>query len=365
MTDRDDTMPTMPTMLGVFLPGDSTAELRSYDVPTPGPGQVLLEVGASGICGSDIGYIYRGYKSHKGLDGQPAYHGVVAGHEPCGTVLATGPGVHRVGPGDRVIVYHIVGCGECRNCRAGYFISCTDATRREAYGWQRDGGHAPYLLAEESTCIPLPDSLSFTDGSLIACGFGTAYEGLRRTDVNGADTLLVIGLGPVGLAAAMIARCLGVGRVIGVERTPGRIDFVKSTGLVDDIVVADDASADAVLDLTSGSGCSVAVDCSGSVPGRSTALEGVAEWGRVSLLGEGGRLETEVSDTLLHKQVTIHASWVTSLQGMEDLTALLDRNKVNPEVVVSHRFALSQADEAYRLAADGAAGKVVLLPSAP
>ncbi|MDX6245363.1 MAG: hypothetical protein QOE76_3086 [Frankiales bacterium] len=358
------TTETVDKMLGVFLPGDSTAELRPYDVPVPGPGQVLVEVGASGICGSDIGYIYRGYKSHKGLDGQPAYHGVVAGHEPCGTIIAAGPGVHRVGVGDRVIVYHIVGCGQCRNCRAGYYISCTDATRREAYGWQRNGGHAPYLLAEASTCIPLPDSLSFTDGSLIACGFGTAYEGLLRTAVGGADSLLVVGLGPVGLAAAMIGRCLGARRVIGVERTPERIAFVESTGLVDDIVLAGEGSASEVLELTSGRGCNVAVDCSGSVPGRSTALEAVAEWGRVSLLGEGGRLETEVSDTLLHKQVTIHASWVTSLQGMEDLAALLDRNRVNPELVVSHRFPLAEADEAYRLAAAGATGKVVLLPSA-
>lgn len=352
------------SMPGVFLPGDSTAVLREYDLPEPGPGQVLLRVGASGICGSDIGYIYRGYKSHKGLDGAPAYHGVVAGHEPSGAVVAAGPGCTRVGLGDRVIVYHIVGCGACRNCRAGYFISCQDESRREAYGWQRNGGHAPYVLAEESTCIPLPDTLTFVDGSLIACGFGTAYEGLVRSRVSGADELLVVGLGPVGLAAAMIARCFGVDRVIGVERTPERLDFVRSTGLVDDLVLADEHAVDRVLELTGGRGCSVAVDASGSTPGRSVALDGVAEWGRVSLLGEGGRLETEVSDTLLHKHVTINASWVTSLQGMEDLTCLLARKGMHPEVVVSHRFALEKAGEAYALAASGASGKVVLLPGA-
>lgn len=352
-----------PTMHGVFLPGDSTAQLRSYRVPEPGPGQVLLAVGASGICGSDISYIYRGYRSHKGLDGAPAYRGVVAGHEPSGTVVSTGPGCRRVGVGDRVIVYHVVGCGRCRNCRAGYYISCSDESRRAAYGWQRDGGHAPYLLAEESTCIPLPDSLSFVDGALIACGFGTAYEGLRRARVDGSDTLLVVGLGPVGLAAAMIGRCLGVRRVLGVERTAERTEFVRSTGLVDEVVAAAADAAGAILRHTDGRGCSVAVDCSGSTPGRSVAVDAVAEWGRVSLLGEGGRLETEVSDSLLHKHVTIHASWVTSLPAMEDLALLLARTGMRPEAVVSHRFGLDRADEAYRLAAAGAAGKVVLLPS--
>lgn len=351
------------TMRGVFLPGDSTAELHQYELPRPGLGQVLLKVGASGICGSDIGYIYRGHKSHKGLNGAPAYQGVVAGHEPCGTVLEVGPGTRRVAPGDRVIVYHIVGCGSCVNCRAGYYISCSDETRREAYGWQRNGGHAPYLIAAESTCIPLPDNLTVVDGSLIACGFGTAYEGLLRTGVNGSDTVLVVGLGPVGLAAAMIARCFGVPRVLGVERNPERIEFVKRIGLVDNIVVADDDAASSVMDLTGGSGCSVTVDCSGSTPGRSIAVEAVAEWGRVSLLGEGARLETEVSDTLLHKQVTLHASWVTSVPGMERLAQLISRSGIHPELIVSHRFALAEADAAYRLAAAGASGKVVLLPA--
>lgn len=357
------TAATFPaTVNGVFLPGDSTAVLREYDLPAPGPGQVLLEVGASGICGSDIGYIYRGYKSHKGLGGAPAYHGVIAGHEPSGTVVALGNECHRVGMGDRVVVYHIVGCGLCRNCRAGYFISCSDERRREAYGWQRNGGHARYLLAEESTCIPLPEALSFVDGSLIACGFGTAYEGLLRSRASGSDTLAVIGLGPVGLAAAMIARCFGIRTVLGVEPSEERREFVASTGLVDHLVPADDDAVQHLLDLTGGAGCSVSVDCSGSTPGRSTAVEVVSEWGRVSLLGEGGRLETEVSDTLLHKHVTINASWVTSLQGMEDLTHLLASSGVHPDSIVSHRFGLDEADQAYRVAASGAAGKVVLVP---
>jgi threonine dehydrogenase-like Zn-dependent dehydrogenase len=349
-------------MKGVFLPGNSTAVLRDYDIAEPGRDQVLLQVGASGICGSDIGYIYHGYKSHKGLDGAPAYRGVVAGHEPAGTVLASGPNCTRIRPGDRVVVYHVVGCGECRNCRAGYFISCRNERLRQAYGWQRDGGHAPYLLAEESTCIPLPEELTLVDGSLIACGFGTAYEGLRRVGAHGADTLLVVGLGPVGLAAAMIARCLGVRQVIGVEPSTERIDFARSSGLVDSLVPADDQSVAAILDLTSGAGCSVAVDCSGSTAGRSTAVGAVAEWGRVSLLGEGGRLETEVSDTLLHKQVALHASWVTSLPGMEDLAALLVRHGLHPETVVNHRLPLSEAGRAYELASSRAGGKVVLVP---
>ncbi|MFV0430094.1 MAG: zinc-dependent alcohol dehydrogenase family protein [Arachnia sp.] len=350
------------TMRGVFLPGDSTAQVRQYPIPTPGPGQLVIKMGASGICGSDLGYIYHEYKTHKGLDGKPAYRGVIAGHEPSGRVVAAGDGCVRFTEGDRVIVYHIVGCGRCPNCRAGYFISCTDPTRREAYGWQRDGGHADYVLVDESTCIPLPEPLTYVDGALIACGFGTAYEGLRRTGIKGGEDLLVVGMGPVGMAAATIGRLLGARRIIGVDRGAERIGFVERSGLVDEIVLADQNAVEAVLEATAGLGCAVTVDCSGSQPGRSTALEAAAEWGRVSLLGEGGRLETEVSDIMLHKQLTVFASWVTSLQGLERLTHMLQSETVHPGQVVSDTFSLAEADAAYRLAAGGAAGKVVLVP---
>ena len=352
-------VPTIPTMEGVFLPGDSTATLREYAIPSPGPGQVVLAVGASGICGSDIGYIYRGYKGYRGIDG-PAYQGVVAGHEPAGTIIATGDGVTRFGVGDRVLLYHIVGCGLCDNCRRGFYVSCTGG--RASYGWQRNGGHAAYLLAEERTCIPLPDELSFVDGALIACGFGTAYEGLRRTRLSGDHDLLVVGLGPVGLAAGMIGRGMGAGKVIGVEPSAARRDWAEQLGVFDATIPAGENALEAVLELTDGVGAGVTIDCSGSQPGRVLALEAAAEWGNVSLVGEGGELHTEVSDTLLHKQLTIHASWVTSLSAMSELATNLVRWGLRPERTVSDRFPVSRAAEAYDLAAGASRGKVCLVP---
>ncbi|MEQ3549021.1 zinc-binding dehydrogenase [Pseudonocardia nematodicida] len=351
------------TMAGVYLPGDSTAVLRELPIPEPGPGQVLVEVGASGICGSDIGYIYHEHKGHRGVDG-PAYRGVVAGHEPSGRIVATGPGCRRFGDGDRVIVYHIAGCERCDNCRRGYPISCS-APEREAYGWQRDGGHAGHVLVDEASCVPLPDSLSYVDGALIACGFGTAYEGLRRIGVNGDGDLLVVGLGPVGLAAGMIGRGMGARRIVGVETSPVRREWADGLGVFD-ATTAPAASAEqtaaAVSELLGAPGAATTIDCSGSRAGRSTAIAGAAEWGRVSLVGEGGTLETEVSDALLHKQLTLYASWVTSLTAMTELAVHLDRWGLRPERVVSDRFGLEQADEAYRLAAGQSRGKVVLVP---
>ena len=157
---------------------------------------------ASTICGSDIRCIYH---EHLGK-GPEGYQGVIAGHEPCGQIVATGPGCRRFRDGDRVIVYHISGCGVCNDCRRGYMISCTSPTWRRAYGWQRDGGMADYLLAEEKDLVALPDELSYADGAQVACGFGTVYEGLEKIGVGGNDAVLITGLGPVGLATGMLCR---------------------------------------------------------------------------------------------------------------------------------------------------------------
>jgi D-arabinose 1-dehydrogenase-like Zn-dependent alcohol dehydrogenase len=202
---------TEKTMTGVALPGNSTVEFRDVPVPTPGHGQVLVQMKASSICGSDIRAIYR---EHLGK-GPEAYQNVIAGHEPCGQIVEVGPGCKEFTVGDRVILYHISGCGICDECKAGYMIGCSSELR-SSYGWQRNGGHAPFLLAEENTCVRLPENLSYVDGALVACGFGTAWEALTRMKVNGQDRLLVTGLGPVGLAAAMLGKALGAREVIGV-----------------------------------------------------------------------------------------------------------------------------------------------------
>ena len=122
-----------------------------------------------------------------------------------------------------MILYHISGCGVCNDCREGYMISCTSDIRA-AYGWQRDGGHADYLLAEENTCVALPDALSYVDGALVACGFGTVYEALNRVAVSGQDRVLITGMGPVGMAAGLIAKKMGATRVIGADVSQSRLD---------------------------------------------------------------------------------------------------------------------------------------------
>jgi threonine dehydrogenase-like Zn-dependent dehydrogenase len=343
-------------MNGVVLPGDSTVRHVQLDVPAPGSGQVLLAMKASSICGSDIRAIYREHLGH----GPEAYQDVVAGHEPAGQVVAVGPDCQRLRVGDRVAVYHIAGCGVCDECRHGYMIGCT-SPYRAAYGWQRDGGHAEFLLAEERTCLPLPDELSYLDGALVSCGFGTAYQALLRLDVSGRDQLLVTGLGPVGLAAAMLGGGLGAGPIIGTDVSTERLALARRLGLVDHAVEAGDDAEEMISDLTGGHGVETSMDCSGSAETRLLALRSTRTWGRCAFVGEGGRVTLDVSQELIHRQITLHGSWVTSLGHMSELLVNLVRWKLRPDVTVTDRFTLDDAGAAYRLADQGTAGKVAIV----
>lgn len=347
----------MSKMKGVILPGNSTVEFKEIDVPEPGHGQVLIAMKASSICGSDIRAIYRAHLG-KGPEGyQP---GTIAGHEPCGQVVKVGPGCRRYKPGDRVVIYHISGCGVCEDCQHGYMISCHSESRA-AYGWQRNGGHAPFLLAEENNCIALPDSLTYIDGALCACGTATAYEALCRMKLGGNDRLLITGLGPVGLAAAQLGRAMGAKPVIGIDISADRRKLAEDLGLCDYTFNADDKALSKIMDVTGNKGCEVSIDCSGAPSARLLALQGTRQWGRCAFVGEGNKVEFDVSPILIHQQITLFGSWVTSLKHMQDLVEHLDRWQIHPEVTCTVRLPLEDAARAYDIADKGQSGKVCLV----
>src|SRR5207237_4742442 len=116
--------------------------------------------------------------------------------------------------------YQIAGCGLCQDCRGGWMISCP-SPERAAYGWQRDGGHADFLLAEERTLVALPDELTYLDGAMVACGGGTAYAPCSRANVSGRDVVLLTGLGPVGTGAALFGKAMGARGVGGAAMSEG------------------------------------------------------------------------------------------------------------------------------------------------
>lgn len=340
-------------MKGMTLPGNEVVQAGVFDVPTPGHGQVLIKVKSAGICGSDLKYIYY---THNGTGGA-RYDNVIAGHEPCGQIVKVGEDVGDFAVGDRVVVYHIQGCGHCEECRKGFMIGCTSPERR-AYGWQRDGAFAEYLLADVSTLIHLPDFLTYDDGAMVACGFGTAFQGLLRAHVSGLDKILVMGLGPVGQATVLLAKALGA-EVIAADIVSERLEMAKKVG-ADHLFLSDENLIANIHEVTDKKGVEVAIDCSGNAIGRRLCLEAARLWGNVVYIGEQGTVSFEPSPLLLHKQLTLHGSWVTSLDNMRKVVDLLNRKKLHPDVIITDRFKLDDTQEAFRKFASGKTGKVVI-----
>jgi threonine dehydrogenase-like Zn-dependent dehydrogenase len=344
-------------MRGIVFLGNRKLELQNFADPTPGPGEVILEMKASGMCGSDL-HPYRAVGNAAAALGLGAGGPVIAGHEPCGVVAAVGAGVDASLVGQRVMNHHYKGCGRCRHCRLGWSQLCRKGIT--VYGMTGHGGHAAFMLAPAFTCVPLPDELSFEEGASVSCGTGTAYGALKRIDVSGRDTLAVFGQGPVGLSATMLGRAMGA-RVIAIDVVPERLALARELGAEETINARDTDAVKAIHDLTHGEGAETTMDCSGSAEGRLGALQSAGTWGRVAFVGEGGQVTIDVSKHMLRRQLTVHASWTFSNTGQEECARFVADRKIPLKKLLTHRFRLDQADEAYRVFDTQTTGKGVFV----
>src|SRR4051794_3211678 len=239
-------------MKGVVLAGDRRVEILDFSDPSPGPGEGILEIKASRMCGSDL-KIYRATGGAAALGFKTSGGPVIARHEPCGVVAAVGAGVpeRQARGGMRAMQHHYRGCGVCRHCATGWMQLCVEGVA-EVYGVTGHGAHARYMKCPARTLVPLPDELSFETGAAISCGTGTAWGALHRLGLQGDHTIAIFGQGPVGLAATQLASAMGA-RVIALDTSPERLARAAEFGAaatIDPAAVADPVHA--IRDLTGG-----------------------------------------------------------------------------------------------------------------
>src|SRR5579864_3716752 len=338
-------------MRGVTFLGGRKLQLAEFPDPVPGPHDVVVEIKASGMCGSDLKF-YRATGETSSLGLGKVSGPVIAGHEPCGVVAAVGSAVDartaRIGA--RVMVHHYSGCGTCPHCRTGWSQMCSSGST--VYGVTGHGAHAPYMKVPAHTLVALPDELGFATG--------TAYQALRRMNLAGGDTIAVVGQGPVGLSATQLAAAMGA-RVIALDVSAARLSRAKEFGadaLIDPKL--DDAVA-AIRALTHGAGADRTLDTSGTADGRLIAVRGARPWGVACFVGEGGDVTIDVSPQMLRKQLTIIGSWTFSTTIQADCARFVADNKIDVEHLFTDRWQLTQADEAYKLFDRQTSGKGVFL----
>lgn len=337
-------------MLGVALMGDREVRLVDVSVPSPGPGDVLIEVKAAAVCGSDVHY----YRSDASTLGQR--RGKIIGHEGSGVVKQVGPGVSGVRPGDRVATYHYLGCGHCRHCVVGQFLFCQSAQGQAIAG---RGADAEYMLLPARNVIPLPSSISYVDASFVACNAATAYGALLRLGIGPGSNLIVTGLGPVGLATVILARALGV-RVLGSDPVDARRDLARTMG-ADVHDPATTPLSEAVRRWRGVDEAVTGLDASGSAVAQESLVGATSSGGTVALVGHGRDPMRLLGSDLVYRQITVAGSTLPGVGACWALLAFMASTRTSFHPAVTHQVDLRNAEDAFKLADSQEVGKVVLM----
>ncbi|MFI9025197.1 alcohol dehydrogenase catalytic domain-containing protein [Streptomyces sp. NPDC053560] len=319
---------------------------------------VIVRVSAATICGTDL-HILKG--------GVPEVRpGTVLGHEAVGEVVEAGSEVHGVRAGDRVLVSCISACGRCSYCRVGTYGQC-----RGGGGWIL--GHTVHGTQAEYVRVPfadlsvhlLPSTVRDQDAVLLADLFPTAYEvGVLNGAVRPGDTVVVVGAGPVGLAAVATARLFSPARVVAVDLSPARLAAAHAFG-ADAEVLADEGPEQLVSDVTDGLGSDVVIEAAGVPESFEMCVRMVRPGGHVANVGVHGKSATLHLEDLWRRNITLTTGLVDT-RTTPALLRMLDEGRLPTAPMVTHTFSLGQMAEAYDTfarAGETDALKVVLVPS--
>ena len=329
-------------MRAVSLPGNAEVRVVERERPRLGPGEVLVRTRASAICRSDMSLYLGDNPVVGGAEGGPGT--IAPGHEPAGEIAELGAGVEGWQVGDRIAAHLAVGCGGCAHCRAGYSMLCD---RFRCVGVHLDGGDADYFVLPARNCLRLPDEVSFVAGAVMTDMIGSQYHVQKQLGANGGKSVAVFGLGPMGAAAVLVARALGA-RVIAVDLLPERLRLASSLGATATVNSGTDDAVSAIRDLVGGRGVDIAIDCSGAPPAQNAALDVAAKRGAVAFVGESRETTINPSDQIIRKLLTVVGGWYFPLGEWEEIARFVVDHDLPVEKLVTHRYRLDEAPEAFR-----------------
>ncbi len=337
-------------MKACVLHGIGDLRYEERVAPEPRSGEVVLRVGACGVCGSDIPRVFT-----KGTYTFPT----IPGHELAGTVVALGEGVEDALLGRRMAVFPLVPCRRCAPCAIGAYAQCEDY---DYLGSRCDGGFAELVRVPTWNLLPLPDGVSFEEAAMVEPA-AVAVHALRRAGVDIGDTVAVYGAGPIGLMVAMWARAWGAREVLLVDIDPEKLDFAASQGFSRLCHGRDQDAPAWVRQATEGRGADVVIEASGSSPAYEQCMRSARTFGRVVLLGNPAgemKLTQEAYWAILRQELGVFGTWNSSYGVMprdEWRLALefMAAKRLNLKPLVTHRVHLSELFDALKMARDRAA----------
>lgn len=339
----------MATMRANVFHGAGDMRLETVERPSPGPGEVLMRVSLTTICGTDL-HIIRGE--------YPIKPGLIIGHEAVGVIEAVGDNVAGHEIGERVLVGAITPCGRCRACLSGQSAQCGHGADYQALGGWRFGNTINGLQAEfaivpdaQANLAKIPDELSDEQVLLLADIASTGIGGAESADIKIGDSVVVFAQGPIGICAAIGARLKGAGLVIGIDSDQARIEFARRMGTE---VVLDNTSVDVVAEvhkLTNG-GADVAIEALGTQGTFESCLRVLRPGGTLSSLGVySGKLEIPYESFAAgigdYRIVTTLCPG--GKERMRRLMELVRYHRIDLTPMITHHFSLDEIAEAYRV----------------
>jgi 2-desacetyl-2-hydroxyethyl bacteriochlorophyllide A dehydrogenase len=337
-------------------PEPGAVEIREMEVPRIGADEVLVEVRAAGLCGSDL-HIYD-WAANVVQEYKPVLP-LVMGHEFSGIVAQRGTDVREIDIGERVIVMPLLYCGHCDFCRTGRQNICDN---RPFLGLGLNGAFAEYAAVRAKNVYRLPGDLPFEIGALSELA-AVALHAIHRAGLTLGDAVVCVGAGPVGLMLAVLARQAGAGRVFvtGLEADAERLAVAAEVGAIPICVDREDP-AQVVRGLTGGRGGDVVFETAGVAAGVRQAVELVSKGGRVGLLSQGHEL-TELATALFSfREVSFVGTRAYTPRDWDRLPAVLQNNRADLEKLISHRFPLERAEEGIGLMQKKKGLKILLSP---
>ncbi|NQT90566.1 MAG: alcohol dehydrogenase catalytic domain-containing protein [Candidatus Omnitrophica bacterium] len=334
----------------------SNNDVRLEEMPKPeaGPGELLIEIHASGICGSDVLEWYR-------IDKVP----LVLGHEIAGEIVAVGEGLKGFKPGNRVSASHHVPCGKCHYCLRGHESVCDTLRKTKFY----PGGFSEYVKLpaeniELGGVYSLPEGLSYEEATFtepLAC----VLRGQRLAGMQKADTVLVLGCGTSGLLHLQLARRQGAHRVIATDVVDFRLKKAEELG-ADKAVCAKDYTPDYLRKVNEGRLADLVVLCTGAPSAIKQAFESVDKGGTILFFAAAGKdfqVPLPINEVFWRNEITLTSSYAGSGQDHRDALRFISEGAVNVKDMITHRFGLKDAGEGFKLVAEaGDCLKVVVEP---
>lgn len=326
--------------------GQGKIEYGEKPVPAPGKGQLLLQVKANALCGSDRSQYYDGSKT-------------VPGHEAAGIVAGAGEGT-TTAIGTHGVVFLMDFCGECRSCKLGFTNQCLQ--KRADYGFTNDGGYAPYIVINENVFFSVDSSIPLSEATMLLDIMGTGGHAIKRAKLVHPDiqSVLIAGAGPIGLGVLAMAKLL-LGEetpVFIMDYVDYRLELAEKMGAIP-VQLANQSVADVIRD-SGFEGVDIAIDTSGKTSGRRTSLDALAQRGVLVCVGHGQELNLGISNDLIAPERAVLGSEYFQYNELAENHALILEHLPYLQQIITHRYGLHQIQEAYEVFFQGNTGKVLI-----